>query len=209
MKHASLSLLALTLAATVSSNAHAQFLARPTAAIFGGLTTPRGSFGDEVGNGWHAGVFVKARAYRALDIRIDGAYARFGRHTQVLANQTGDTLTVHTDSELPFGTLDLHVNLGPDSAEYPGDNTVTPHIVGGIGIYQLDYKVTFTCKGFCGEIETVPRQKHFGLNIGAGGTIPVFGIRSFVEARYHRISRDPEDGDTVSLLTLSAGIRIR
>jgi hypothetical protein len=207
MNRARLSLLAIALLAAISTNVQAQFLARPTAAVFGGLTTPRGDFGDEVDNGWHAGILLKARAYRALDIRVDGVYSKFGKKHVIIPLNTVDTVVFDTDASIPFGTLDAHLNLGPDSAEYPGDNTVTPHIVGGLGIYQLDYKLT--CSGPCEGFETVPKQKHMGFNVGGGATIPIGPLRTFVEARYHRVSRDPEDGDAFTLITLSGGIRIR
>ena len=207
MKHARLSLLAALLIGAVTTNAHAQLFARPTAGVFGGVTTPRGDFGDEVNNGWHAGVLFKARLYRAIDLRLDGTYAKLGEKTVVIPLNAEDTVVFHTDGTLPFGTLNAHVNLGPDSSEYPGDNTVTPHIVGGIGIYQLDYQLT--CTGPCEGFETVPKQKHFGMNVGGGATIPILGVRTFVEARYHRIARKPEDGDSRTLITLSAGLRIR
>jgi hypothetical protein len=45
--------------------------------------------------------------------------------------------------------------------------------------------------------------------VGGGATIPILGVRTFVEARYHRIARKPEDGDSRTLITLSAGLRIR
>ena len=207
MKHPRLWLIAALLIGAVTTDAHAQLLARPTAGVFGGITTPRGDFGDEVANGWHAGVLIKARLYRALDIRVDGTYARFGEKTVVIPLNTEDTVFFHTDGKLPFGTLDAHINLGPDSAEYPGDNTVTPHVVAGVGVYQLDYQLT--CTGPCEGFETVPKQNHFGMNFGGGATIRVFGVRAFVEARYHRISRKPEDGESRTLITLSAGLRIR
>jgi hypothetical protein len=206
MKRGRVSLLAIALVAAASVEAHAQFLARPTAGIFGGLTTPRGDFGNEVANGWNAGVMIKARLYRALDLRVDGTYAKFGREHIVIPLNPTDTVVFDTDATLPFATLDAHLNLGPDSAEYPGDNTITPHILGGIGVYELDYKIT--CAGVCG-FETVPKQKHMGLNVGGGATIPLGPVRTFVEARYHRVSRKPEDGDAFTLITLSAGIRIR
>ena len=200
-------LLTVLLLAAATTNAKAQLLARPTLGSFGGVMTPRGDFQDEVGNGWHAGVLLKARLYRALDIRVDGAYSKLGEKTVVIPVTLQDTVRFHTDGTLPFGTLDVHANLGPDSAEYPGDNTVTPHVLAGIGIYQLDYQLT--CTGPCEGFDTVPKQKHMGFNVGGGAAVPVLGVKTFFEARYHRISRKPEDGDARSLITVSAGLRIR
>lgn len=210
MNRTGLSALVIALAATVGGDAQAQGFGRPTAGIFGGVTSPRGDFGSEVNTGWHAGVLVKARVYRALDLRVDGAYAKFGKAKFVFPiTSLEDTVVIRTDGVLRFGTLDAHVNLGPDSAEYPGDNTVTPHVLAGVGMYELDYRTT--CTGPCepAGVTTVPRQNHFGINLGGGATIPVFGVRTFVEGRYHRISRKAEDGDQRSFITLSAGLRVR
>jgi opacity protein-like surface antigen len=208
MKQARLSILAVLLIAG-SSSVEAQFLARPTAGVYGGILTPRGDFGNDVANGWHAGALLKARVYGPLDVRIDGNYAKLGEETTVLSSQAGDTLIIHTDGKVPFGTLNAHLNLGPDSAEYPGDNTVTPYLFGGVGIYHLDYNVTSTCKGDCGDIGTIPGKKRFGVNVGAGGSVPVFGVRAMVEGRYHRISQEVEEGGAASMITISVGLRIR
>jgi hypothetical protein len=176
MKHARLSLLAALLIGAVTTNAHAQLFARPTAGVFGGVTTPRGDFGDEVNNGWHAGVLFKARLYRALDLRLDGTYAKLGEKTVVIPLNAEDTVVFHTDGTLPFGTLNAHVNLGPDSSEYPGDNTVTPHIVGGIGIYQLDYQLTCTgpCEAFRHERGRGRHHSDFGRQNIRRGAIPSY-----------------------------------
>jgi hypothetical protein len=209
MNRARLLLLAVTLIASFATRVDAQMgIGRPTAGIFGGITTPRGDFSDEVGNGWHAGVMAKLRVYGALDVRVDGTYARLGKKSVDVQLSNGDTIVFHTDASVPFGTVGLSINLGPDSAEYPGDNTVSPHILGGVGMYQLDYKLT--CEGAaCAGFETVPKDTHIGFNFGGGATIPIMGVRTFVEARYHRISRKAEDGDARTMITLSAGIKIR
>lgn len=208
MNRVRLSLLSFALVASAATSVEAQSgFGRPTAGIFGGLTTPRGTLADEVGNGWNAGIFLKMRAYRGLDIRVDGTYAKFGAKTFDIPFTTGDTAVLSTDAKVPYGTLSAHFNLGPDSAEYPGDNTISPHLLLGVGVYQLDYKVT--CSGACEAITTIPTENHFGVNIGGGVTIPVGGLRTFVEARYHRISQKPEYGDARQVLTISAGLKIR
>lgn len=201
-----LSLLATTLIAFSAGEALAQVqpgLGRPTAGIFGGYTTATGDFGDEVGSGWHAGALFKMRVYGALDGRIDGTYSKFGKKDLHF-----EDATLTTDASTTFGTLDLHLNLGPDSAAYPGDNSVSPHLVGGVGAYRLDYKVT--CAGECTDFEGPEVKTHWGLNIGAGATAPIVGIRTFFEARYHRIMRDAlEDGGSRAMFLLSVGFKIR
>lgn len=206
MRHLRLSLLATVLIALSAGNALAQpqpGLGRPTAGIFGGYSAATGDFGDEVGNGWHAGALFKMRIYGALDGRIDGTYVKFSKKD---LDFTEAILT--TDASTAFGTLDLHVNLGPDSAAYPGDNSLSPHLVAGVGAYRLKYKVT--CAGECTDFEGPPDKTHFGMNIGAGTTAPIVGIRTFFEARYHRILRDQfTDGGSRSMFLVSIGVKFR
>ncbi|HEX6574710.1 MAG TPA: hypothetical protein VF042_07025 [Gemmatimonadaceae bacterium] len=201
-----LSLLATTLIALSATDVVAQRPqgpGRPTAGIFGGYTGPTGDFGDEVGNGWHVGALIKMRLYGALDGRIDGTYAKFGKK-----DIPGEEFAFHTDANTAFATFDAHINLGPDSAAYPGDNSVSPHIVLGLGVYQLDYKVT--CSGQCTDFIGAEKKTHWGLNVGAGATAPIAGLRTFFEARYHRIMRDTfEDGGSRAMFLASVGIKFR
>ena len=194
---------ALVLIALISTSAGAQQgPGRPTAGIFGGITTPNGDFKDEAGNGWHAGALVKMRAYGVLDVRLDGSYHKFAKK-----DLEGTIATLTTDANMIIGTLNALVNLGPDSASYPGDNSISPHLVLGPGIYKLDYKAI--CTGTCTDFNPPTNDNHFGFNIGGGATIPLMGLRPFVEARYHRMMRDNDEGGTRSFMTLSAGIKIR
>ena len=39
---------------------------------------------------------------------------------------------LRTDGKVTFGTLDAVINMGADSAMYPGDNSVSPYLVGGL-----------------------------------------------------------------------------
>jgi hypothetical protein len=201
-----LSLLATALFALTAAEAVAQNTpgpGRPTAGIFGGYTAANGDFGDEVGNGWHAGALFKMRLYGALDGRIDGTYVKFAKK-----DIDAEDAVFHTDANTVFATFDAHLNLGPDSAAYPGDNSVSPHIVLGVGAYQVDYKVT--CSGVCTDFIGVEKKTHWGLNAGAGATVPVAGIRTFLEARYHRIMRDDvEDGGSRAMFLFSLGVKFR
>ena len=207
MRQARLSLFALLLIAAASSSIEAQGPGRLTAGIFGGIASPRGSLGDEAGTGWNAGALLKMRALRALDIRVDGTYAKFADLDFDIPLASGDSAHGHLDAKMPFGTVNLHLNLGPDSAEYPGDNTVSPYVLTGVGIYKLDYQ--FTCEGPCGAIETIPTENHVGFNIGGGASIPILGVKAFVEGRYHRIAQEDEFGGPRTFITISAGLRIR
>jgi opacity protein-like surface antigen len=184
------------------ASAQSGFGERPTIGVFGGLTAPTGDFGDEVSKGWHAGGLLKVRAYRALDVRVDGTYSKLGKKDIV-----GTDATLNTDGTVSFGTLSAVANMGPDSAMYPGDNSVSPYLVAGLGAYRLDYAAT--CTGTCDTFEAPEIKTNIGWNIGLGASLPLAGIRGFVEGRYHRISRSADIGGSRSMLLLSAGLRFR
>jgi len=176
------------------------FGTRPTAGIFGGVTLPRGDFTEESGLGWHAGALLKMRVYQFLDLRLDGTYSKLGKKTL-----RGDTITIKTDASVQFATLDAVLNLGPDSAAYPGDNTISPYVLGGFGKYHLDYSAS--CVG-CTSFDDAT-ESNWGINIGAGANVPVVGIRTFVEGRYHRMSRSVEFGGARTMFTASFGVKFR
>ncbi|MEO5590528.1 MAG: outer membrane beta-barrel protein [Gemmatimonadaceae bacterium] len=174
---------------------------RPTLGVYGGLTFPRGDLTDEVGAGWNAGAMFKIRAYKALDLRLDGTYIKFGRK-----DIEGTTVPIQTDGEIRAGTVSGLLNLGPDSAAYPGDNSVSPYLIGGIGKYRLNYDAT--CNG-CSPSPDPGIKTHWGVNLGFGATAPIVGVRTFFEARYNRLSRSLGEGGARSFFLLSAGIKIR
>lgn len=204
MNHARLSLLAIAMVALASqAPAQTQGPGRLTAGIFGGGTLPSGDFNDEAGNGWHAGALLKMRMYGALDARLDGAYSKLGEKDLV-----GTIATVTTDTRVIQGTLDALVNLGPDSAAYPGDNSVAPYLMMGLGLYNLDYDAVCTGTG-CATFEDPGKKTHTGFNVGGGASIPFLGLRTFIEGRYHRVMRKTSDGQSRAFLMVSAGIKFR
>lgn len=205
MSQLRLSIVAFALTSAFATNAVAQDptgFGRPTAGIFGGVSLPNGDFSDEVGTGWHAGALFKMRAYKALDVRVDGTFTKFAEKKIV-----GTIASVETYASVIQGTLNALLNLGPDSAAYPGDNSVSPYILGGIGEYRLDYDAE--CSGQCATFEEPGKHTHFGLNVGGGASVPVAGLRTFIEARYHRISRQVSEGDTRAMVLISAGLKFR
>jgi len=202
MNHVRQLMLAIAIPAALAATAEAQGPGRPTAGIFAGVTSANGDLKDEVGNGWFAGGLIKMRAYGPFDIRVDGNYLKFGSKEVV-----AELSSISTDAKIVFGTLSALVNLGPDSASYPGDNTVSPYIAVGAGLYELDYDAV--CEGECEGFLNPQKDTHFGLNATFGATAPVLGIRTFAEARYHRISRDPTVGGSRSMIVVAVGVKIR
>jgi hypothetical protein len=202
MNHARQLLLAIGISAAFSATGEAQGPGRPTAGIFGGFAVPSGDFKQEVGNGWLAGGLIKMRAYGSLDVRVDGTYVKFGSKDLAVTEAT-----VATDASMIFGTLNVLLNMGPDSAAYPGDNSVSPYLLAGAGSYQLEYD--WACEGQCTQFIFPGKRTHLGFNAGFGATVPFLGIRAFAEGRYHRIFRDVGDGGSQSMILISAGVKIR
>jgi hypothetical protein len=194
-------ILSVAFAMPTVAAAQSGFGTRPSAGIFGGVTFPRGDLSDEVDMGWHAGALAKIRAYKAIDARIDGTYAKFGKKSV-----EGTTATVSTDGNVGFGTFGAVVNMGPDSAAYPGDNSVSPYLLLGVGLYRLEYKAV--CTGACANFTAPELENNFGVNVGFGATVPVVGIRTFAEGRYHRITRNNDFGAR-SMFLLSVGLKFR
>jgi hypothetical protein len=202
MNHVRQLILAIAIPTVLSATAEAQGPGRPTAGIFAGFAVPNGAFKQEVGNGWLAGGLIKLRAYGPLDVRIDGTYVKFGSKDLAVSEAT-----VATDASMIFGTLNVLLNMGPDSAAYPGDNSVSPYLIAGAGSYQLEYD--WACEGQCTQFIFPGRRTHAGFNAGFGATVPFLGIRTFAEGRYHRIFRDVGDGGSQSMILISAGVKIR
>lgn len=187
---------------SVSAQAQSGFGTRPTLGIFGGLTLPSGDLGDELGIGAHAGALVSIRAYKQLDIRVDGAWNKFKSKDIEFSDAT-----LETYGKLIYGTVNGVLNLGPDSSSYPGDNSVSPYLLFGSGAYNLDYDEE--CSGNCGQFVQSEGKTFWGFSLGAGSNATFGPLHPFAEARWHRIQRGDSYGGARSLFTFSAGLRFR
>lgn len=188
----------------MSATAEAQ-LRKPQLGIYGGGTAPRGDFKEETDIGWHAGALLKIRVTGAIDVRLDGAYNKFGSKTLDFTDAT-----VTSESKVMFAALNAELNLGPDSAAYPGDNSISPYLTAGPAMYAFEFETS--CTGECLGTSVEDKKTKLGLNIGAGANIPVRGFPIFAEIRYHRFSTifpvAIEEG-TATMFTASVGFKIR
>jgi|SRR5687768_12386880 len=189
---------------TMSESANAQ-IRKPQLGIYAGASVPTGDFNEEAGIGWHAGALFKVRVTGSIDVRLDGAYNRFS--TQVIDIETA---RVESESQVTFGALNAELNLGPDSAAYPGDNSISPYLTGGPGIYRSSFEAT--CTGACTNDEASGSESKFGFNIGAGANVPFRGIPLFVEFRYHRFGTTlpiSQLSGNATMITGSIGVKLR
>ena len=69
---------------------------------------------------------------------------------------------------------------------------ITPYAIGGIGWYHVSSSVTGSTA-----------SNDFGFNIGGGVDVPLSGFKTFVEARYNRVS---ENGGSASFVPITFGV---
>lgn len=200
----SLAALALSLLLVSVDRAGAQ-IRQPQIGVSGGATVPTGDFKDDTGIGWNAGGLLKVRVWKSFDLRLDGLYSKLGSRNLEFANAT-----VNSESNLSAASLLVELNLGPDSAQYPGDNSVSPYINAGPAWYR--YKFEGVCTGGCTGFEQEGEETKIGFNAGFGANVPYRGFPLFAELRYHRfgtIYPVTQVSSTATLLTVSAGFKVR
>lgn len=137
--------------------------------VGGGLTVPTGDLSDVVNTGFNVGV--------GLDIVLPASPVDFrveGTFTQFSIDDTDSNWRI-----INGGAAAL-LNLPMVGA--------TPYLIGGAGIYSQ----SITDSDFDSETD-------LGINIGAGVTIPLVGIRGvFGEARFHNIFTEESSTNYIS-----------
>lgn len=174
--------LALSASATV---VHAQ---NPmTFGIAAGATFPTGDFGDGVNTGFHGMVTVGAMpALVPFGVRIDGMYNSLGGDDFDFEG----TQFTGTSAEILGVTANGVFGM-------PGMIVASPYLIGGIGYYGQKVKTD--------QLET-DRTTAFGLNIGVGAKFNLSGFGTFLEARYHHVMQNDEDGGKYQFIPVSFGI---
>ena len=153
--------------------------------VTAGATKAIGDFSDAVKLGYHAGALVQWNGPTLpIGIRGDVVYHRFSVK-DIDANESITAGTVNAVWSFPMEK----------------DAQVTPYLIGGVGYYHA----SFSCDG-CGTGETSNSDNKFGINGGAGITIPLSGFNTFIEARVHNIFTD--NGST-RFVPISFGLMFR
>jgi hypothetical protein len=153
-------------------------------AIGGGAAIPVGTLSDTQKTGFNGIVSLAlGGADLPIGIRIDGIYNRFPRpnESQPLSGPT---------NTYSFRIAGLLGNL---VYAFPGTNAKTYLIAGG-GVYSTKLDVAGS-----------KAENHGGLNAGAGVTFRVGPIASFLESRYHFISRKPDKGGVIHFVPVTFG----
>lgn len=155
--------------------------------VFAGASVPLGDFADFASTGWHAGGMLQWNSPSApIGIRVDGAYHDFGVDADFADQEANPSMIVGTINGVWM---------------FPSTSTVRPYLIGGGGIYNE------RCSG-CDS------QTKLGLNGGLGITVPLSGITTVIEARFHMVfdSEDTTGGGSTSNTTfipISVGILFR
>ena len=153
--------------------------------IGGGAAIPVGKLSNTQVTGFNG---IVALALGAPDlpigVRFDGIYNNFSRKN-VISAQGSATNTYG------FRIAGLLANV---VYAFPG-TSVKSYIVGGGGLYNTKFDVAGS-----------KSENHAGLNAGAGLTFGLGPIASFIESRYHFISREPTKGGVIHFVPITFGL---
>jgi hypothetical protein len=150
--------------------------------IGGGGAIPVGELSDTQSTGYN-GLVVLAIGVAELPFgaRFDGIYNKFDFRTAPAGSTT---------------TSDLRVMgaLGNLIFTFSG-TTAKPYVIIGGGLYNTK-----------GEVPGVKSENSFGFNAGFGVTFGVGPLATFVESRYHTISRNEEQGGVIQFVPVTLGL---
>lgn len=150
--------------------------------IGGGAAIPVGKLSNTQTTGFN-GIVALALGVAELPIgvRFDGIYNNFSRK-----NITSP----------PTNTYGLRIAglLGNLIYAFSG-TTAKGYIVAGGGLYNTKF-----------DIAGSKAENHWGLNAGAGVTFAVGPVASFLESRYHFVSREPTKGGVIHFVPITLGV---
>jgi hypothetical protein len=182
MKHIS-QLLAVAALALFTISAQSEAQKSYALGIGGGAAIPVGKMSDVQKTGVNGLVSLALGvAELPIGIRIDGIYDKLPR----------------SDAALPVGspsTADFRIMgiLGNVVYAFSGTSVKTYLIAGG-GLYNTRF-----------DTDGAKSENHLGLNAGAGMTFGLGPIASFLETRYHFISRQPAQGGVLHFVPITFG----
>ena len=154
--------------------------------IGGGVAIPVGKLSDTQITGFN-GIIALALGAPDLPIgvRFDGIYNSFSRK-DVTSPQGGAASNTYS-----FRIAGLLANA---VYAFPG-TAMKSYIVAGGGAYNTRL-----------DVASSKSENHLGLNAGAGFTFGLGPIASFIESRYHFISREPSKGGVIHFVPITFGL---
>jgi hypothetical protein len=150
--------------------------------IGGGAAIPVGKLSDTQTTGFN-GILALALGVAELPVgvRFDGIYNSFSRKN----------VTSPPTNTYAFRIAGILGNL---IYAFPG-TTAKTYVVAGGGWYNTKFDTAGT-----------KAENHWGLNAGLGVTFAVGPVASFLESRYHFISREPSKGGVIHFVPITLGV---
>jgi hypothetical protein len=150
--------------------------------VGGGVAIPVGKLSDTQTTGFNGLVALALGvAELPIGVRFDAIYDSFSRKTT----------TAPATSTYGFRIAGLLGNL---IYALPG-STAKSYIVTGGGWYNTK-----------SDLSGAKSENHWGLNAGLGVTFAVGPVASFLESRYHFISREPTKGGVIHFVPITFGL---
>ncbi|MEA2762512.1 MAG: hypothetical protein QOD47_1796 [Gemmatimonadaceae bacterium] len=175
-------LLAISALATTMVSSRASGQKTYALGIGGGVAIPVGKISNTQSSGFNGLVALALGvADLPIGVRFDGMYNSFSRKT----------ITSPPTSTYGFRVAGILGNL---IYAFPG-TTAKSYVVAGGGLYNTKF-----------DNAGSKAENHWGLNGGAGITFAVGPLASFLEARYHFISREPTKGGVIHFVPVTLGV---
>ena len=150
--------------------------------IGGGAAIPVGKLSNTQTTGFN-GILALTLGVAELPVgvRFDGIYNNFSRKN------------IASPPTTTYGFRVAGV-LGNVVFAFPG-TTTKAYVLAGGGWYNTKFDIAGT-----------KAENHWGLNTGVGVTFAVGPVASFLETRYHFISREPTKGGVIHYVPITLGI---
>lgn len=152
--------------------------------LAGGVSIPDGRLNSEANTGWHlSGGVGFSPLTMPVGFRFDASYHRFAFEPVARASLGGGA-----DRTVMSGTANAILRIPMTMTSIPW----SPYVIGGVGLYRNDCASSLDCF----EADT-----RLGWNLGLGTNMMLFGLNSFVEARWHSM------GGWGEVFPLTVGVR--
>lgn len=176
----------------------AQQAGRPVAVgIAVGGTMPLSDFANDTKTGAHGAAFVQYEPARG----IWGVRGEVGYHRSQLTDEALGAVGAGPDDKVNHGITTVGATallIGNRR-----DRSVTPYLLGGLGLYRLTVSRT------AGSASQSESENGFGFSGGAGVRLGR-GMGLFAEVRFHQFSITPSgttDASTYQMIPVTIGLR--
>ena len=155
--------------------------AQTSISVAGGLSIPVGTLGDVTDIGYSASAGLNLGApIVPVGARLEIAYAAMGA-------QRGSG-----DIGILSGTANAIFNISPARD--------APYIIAGLGVYNRRTSISL------GTATATDSRTAVGINGGAGLRFPLSGLSTYLEARYHLMLGNANEGTNYQFIPITFGI---